>query len=183
MADITETRRKKLLAHLAEQGGVMPIAELHDWSGLKLLAAHQAFSQLMEGLTGDNLVLWDGKIFTITEEGRKIAATATKGKKGKAAVPAAEAAPVAAAAPVVEAAPVAAPAPIRAVPPPAPEPDGHDHGHDHDHGRVEAPRAETPPPRVAAPPPPRQRPESPPPEKPGLRRTLKVLLKKLIGRK
>ncbi|MFZ5478663.1 MAG: hypothetical protein ACOZNI_17965, partial [Myxococcota bacterium] len=88
MADITETRRKKLLAHLAEEGGQLEIGPLHEWSGLKLLATHKPFSDLMEGLTTDGLVTWDGKVFTITDEGRKVAATAKKpAAKKKAAAP------------------------------------------------------------------------------------------------
>ena len=65
--DITETRREKVLAHVRTNGGSMGMAELHEWSSLKLLCAHQAFSQLMEGLTDDGLLRWDGTTFTLAD--------------------------------------------------------------------------------------------------------------------
>ena len=196
MADINVTRRKKLLAYLHENGGVMAIGQLHDWSGLKLLAAHQAFSQLMEGLTADGLVAWDGTIFTLTADGKAAVEAAGKekprGRKKKEAdeepaedvVPAPAPAPVVPApAPVVaEAALVAEPAaaPVAAEPAPAAAPaeDGHDHGHSHGHSHGGA-REERPPvpprttPRKAAPP--------PPPPKVTVGSFAKAILRRLLG--
>ncbi len=113
MADINATRRRKLLQHVAANGGAMDIGPLHDWAGLKLLAAHQAFSQLMEGLTDDGLLGWDGKTFTMTDAGR-----AAIGLEPEAAAPA-PAPPVAPAAP---APPPAAAPPVMAAPPSAAPP-------------------------------------------------------------
>ncbi len=72
--DITETRREKVLAHLRANGGSMGMAELHEWSSLKLLCAHQAFSQLMEGLTDDGLLRWDGTVFTVADAAPPVSA-------------------------------------------------------------------------------------------------------------
>jgi hypothetical protein len=65
--DITETRREKVLAHLKASGGSLAMPELHEWSSLKLLCGHQAFSQLMEGLVDDGHVRWDGTTFVLNE--------------------------------------------------------------------------------------------------------------------
>jgi len=65
--DITVTRREKVQAHLAAAGGSMSMADLHEWSSLKLLCAHQAFSQLMEGMVDDGIVRWDGTTFTLAD--------------------------------------------------------------------------------------------------------------------
>ncbi len=196
-ADINETRRKKILVHLLEEGGTVAIGPLHDWSGVKLLAAHQAFSQLMEGLTGDGLVGWDGQIFTLTSEGRAVAEAAVKEKPARGRKKAAPADDTAGA-PLVMAPEVAPEAPAAR--------GGHDHGHshdhdhDHDHGHdhgrngnavarpVPGPIPEAAPPK-AAPPAPAREPAAaapapaPPPKPTGLRATVKGLLKSLIGRK
>jgi hypothetical protein len=173
MADINETRRKKLLVYLHQEGGVMAIGPLHDWSGLKLLAAHQAFSQLMEGLTSDGLVTWDGTIFTLTAEGKAAAEAAGKEKgrgKKKAEGEAAEA--VEAAVPV--AVPVAAPVAVPAVEDRGHSHD-HDHGHSHDHGAREPKPA--PAPRPAAP---KRAPPPPPPPETGVRALVKKALRRLL---
>ena len=118
-ADIKTTRRTKILVHLHENGGSMAIGPLHDWSGLKLLAAHQAFSELMEGLTTDGLVSWDGQIFRLLPDGSAAAAEGAKKSRKKGAKveePAEEAAE-----------PEAEPA--------------HDHGHSHDHAPAPKPVA------------------------------------------
>lgn len=188
-ADINETRRKKILVHLLEEGGAVAIGPLHDWSGVKLLAAHQAFSQLMEGLTGDGLVGWDGQIFTLTSEGRAVAEAAVKEKPARGRKKAAPADDTAGA-PLVVAPEVAPKAPAAR--------GGHDHGHDHDHdhghdhgrnGNAVArpvpgpiPEAAPPAPQPAAAAKPAPAP-APPPKPTGLRATVKGLLKSLIGRK
>ncbi|MDP2317441.1 MAG: hypothetical protein Q8P41_31440, partial [Pseudomonadota bacterium] len=151
-ADINVTRRKKLLAYLLENGGTMAIGPLHDWSGLKLLAAHQAFSQLMEGLTSDGLVAWDGTIFTLTDEGRAAAEAAGKEKgRGRKKKDAEETGDDAAAETAGEAAAETA---GKAAPPAADEDHGHshDHGHEHDHGGTRAaPAPMAPAPMAPAP--------------------------------
>ena len=45
--------------------------ELHTHSLLFYSAGHQAFSQLMEGLVADGLVVFDDGIFSITDQGRR----------------------------------------------------------------------------------------------------------------
>lgn len=194
--DLTQTRREKIAARLVEQGGSEGMATLHEWSSLKLLCGHQAFSQLMEGMVDEGLVRWDGTTFSLTDEGRELAAQAP-----------------------VRAQPASAPA---AAPPAADHAHDHDHGgghdhdhdhggdhdHDHDHGgdhdhghehggdrdhghshqhdrygdgrEIELPKPKPrPAPRAAAPPPP---PPPPAPEKKGLRATVKGVLKGFLGR-
>lgn len=192
--DLTLTRRAKIAARLVEQGGSEGMATLHEWSSLKLLCGHQAFSQLMEGMVDEGLVRWDGTAFSLTDEGRELAAQAPVKTR-------------AASAPAVEA--------------PAADPDhdhgrGHDHGeehdHRHDHGRdpdhvhvhdhggdhdhvhdhggdhghshrhdrygdgreMDLPKPPRPTPRAAAPP--------PAPERKGLRAKVKGVLKGWLGR-
>lgn len=123
-ADITLTRRRRMLAFLVEKGGSASIADANAFSELKLLAAHQAFSALMEGLVDGGFATWDGATFTITEAGRGEAELAPRGRGKRAA-----AEPVAAA----TEAPVAESVVTAAASTPA-EPAAHDHGHGHDHG-------------------------------------------------
>ena len=52
MATGTETARPGLMRFLAKKGGALPMGELHTHSKVFYQAAHQAFSQLMEGLVG-----------------------------------------------------------------------------------------------------------------------------------
>lgn len=72
MATDTEAARRGLMAFLAKKGGSLPIRELHTHSLVFYQAGHQAFSQLMEGLVGDDLVAYDDetKIFSLTEKGQ-----------------------------------------------------------------------------------------------------------------
>jgi hypothetical protein len=63
--------RQGLLRFLAKQGGSVPMRELHTHSLLFYGAGHQAFSELMEGLVGDGLVVFDAGVFSITEAGRR----------------------------------------------------------------------------------------------------------------
>lgn len=72
MAEVDDqTARKGILKQLARKNGSMHIGELHEFSTLRFSRGHQAFSLLMEGLVGDGLVLYDGAIFHLTDEGKK----------------------------------------------------------------------------------------------------------------
>ena len=66
------TARKGILKQLARQSGSVHISELHEFSTLRFGRGHQAFSALMEGLVADNLVLYDGAVFHVTDEGRRL---------------------------------------------------------------------------------------------------------------
>jgi hypothetical protein len=146
-ADIAVTRRRKMLAFLVEQGGSAGLAEANQYSETKLLAAHQAFSAIMEGLVDGGYVTWDGTTFVVTAAGNEEAALAPKARARKGAKgaelaaaqvppPPAPADPVAAVEPVAPVARVAvAPAAPVAGNPSGSE-DVHDHGHSHDHGRA-----------------------------------------------
>jgi len=70
MATDIPTARRGLLAFLAKQGGALPMRELHTHSLVFYQAGHQAFSQLMEGLVADQLVVFDEGTFSLTEKGR-----------------------------------------------------------------------------------------------------------------
>jgi hypothetical protein len=70
MAPDVPTARRGLLAFLAKQGGALPMRELHTHSLVFYQAGHQAFSQLMEGLVADQLVVFDDGTFSLTEKGR-----------------------------------------------------------------------------------------------------------------
>jgi hypothetical protein len=71
MATDVPTARRGLLAFLAKQGGSLPMRELHTHSLLFYQAGHQAFSQLMEGLVADGLVVFDDGTFALTDAGRQ----------------------------------------------------------------------------------------------------------------
>ena len=64
--------RKGVLAHLAEKGGMMPMADLHDFSMNKYLIQHQRFSEMMESFVNEKLVEfdWAKEEATITETGK-----------------------------------------------------------------------------------------------------------------
>lgn len=64
--------RKGLLKYLQKQGGSVHIRDLHEFSTLRFGAGHQAFSQLMEGLVGEELVSYDGTTFHLTDKGREL---------------------------------------------------------------------------------------------------------------
>lgn len=187
--DIKQTRREKVVVHLLENSGEMGLGPLSEWAAVKLLCAHQAFSDLMEGMVEDGLVRWDGSVFSLHSEGRTLARKVLEsaGKDPDAVEARAEAAPEA----------------------DHGEDHGHDHGHSHDHGGGHdhghshehgggGSEAGVPGGRVAPadkrygdgsevdlpkaaprrpPPPPVQ-----PPPKSGLRASIKGALKKLIGR-
>lgn len=66
---INPAAKKGILKQLAKNGGAVHIKELHEFSTLRFATGHQAFSQLMEGLVADDLVMYDGAIFHLTEAG------------------------------------------------------------------------------------------------------------------
>lgn len=72
MAADTATARQGLMQFLAKKGGSLPIRELHTHSLVFYQAGHQAFSQLMEGLVADGLVVYDDAtaVFSLTDRGR-----------------------------------------------------------------------------------------------------------------
>jgi predicted transcriptional regulator len=67
--------RKGLLKYLHKQGGSSHITDLHTFSTMRFGAGHQAFSQLMEGLVGEELVSYDGTTFHLTDKGRDLCKT------------------------------------------------------------------------------------------------------------
>lgn len=69
LPDNADAAKKGLLKQLSRQGGSMPIADLHAFSTQRFAAGHQAFSALMEWLVGDELVMYDGAVFHLTEKG------------------------------------------------------------------------------------------------------------------
>jgi len=70
----TEAARQGLLKFILKKGGSIPIRELHTHSLVFYQAGHQAFSQLMEGLVGDGLVVYDEatSVFSLTDKGRAL---------------------------------------------------------------------------------------------------------------
>ena len=67
-----EAARKGLIKQLARQGGTCAIGELHTFSTQRFGAGHQAFSALMEWLVGDELVMYDGASFHLTDKGLEL---------------------------------------------------------------------------------------------------------------
>lgn len=65
-----DAARMGLLKHLDKKGGSVPMGLLHGYSKVAFQAAHQAFSQLMEGLVADGLVTFSDDTFHITDAGR-----------------------------------------------------------------------------------------------------------------
>ena len=74
MATDTQTARQGLLKFIGKKGGTIAMRELHTHSLVFYQAGHQAFSQLMEGLVGDELVAYDDAsgMFSLTEKGRAL---------------------------------------------------------------------------------------------------------------
>ena len=75
----TQAARLGLLKFIAKKGGSIAMRELHTHSLVFYQAGHQAFSQLMEGLVGDGLVVYDEvtSVFSLTEKGRAAVAAAS----------------------------------------------------------------------------------------------------------
>ena len=70
MAMDIQAARRGLLAFTAKQGGSISMRELHTHSLVFYQAGHQAFSQLMEGLVADQLMVFDDGVFRLTDQGR-----------------------------------------------------------------------------------------------------------------
>lgn len=69
-----DAARQGLLKFIDKKGGSVPIGMLHGHSKLMYRAAHQAFSELMEGLVGDGLVTYSDESFHLTDKGRELLA-------------------------------------------------------------------------------------------------------------
>ena len=74
MAIDQNAARQGLLKFIDKKGGSVPIALLHGHSKLMYQAAHQAFSELMEGLVADGLVTFSDQTFHLTDKGRALLA-------------------------------------------------------------------------------------------------------------
>ena len=70
MATDIPAARRGLLSFIAKRGGSIPMRELHTHSLVFYQAGHQAFSQIMEGLVADELVVFDEGVFLLTDKGR-----------------------------------------------------------------------------------------------------------------
>ena len=70
-----ERARKGVLAFLTEKGGMLSLAEMHDYSMNKFLIQHQGFSRMMESFVGEGLVEYDyaKDEVRLTEAGKKFA--------------------------------------------------------------------------------------------------------------
>jgi hypothetical protein len=62
--------RQGLLKFIAKQGGLIPMRALHTHSLVFYQAGHQAFSQTMEGLVADELVVLEDGALQLTDKGR-----------------------------------------------------------------------------------------------------------------
>jgi len=68
-----ERARKGVLTFLDEQGGSLPMGELHDHSLSKYFIQHQGFSRMMETFVDEELVEYDHmtQVTGITAKGRE----------------------------------------------------------------------------------------------------------------
>ena len=68
-----ERTRKGLLKKTLESGGTIGLGELHDHSERRFFVGHKAFSDMMEDLVRENLLLfdWDAQEATLTDAGRQ----------------------------------------------------------------------------------------------------------------
>lgn len=69
LPDNAEAAKKGLIKQLARLGGSCPIGDLHAFSTQRFAAGHQAFSALMEWMVEDELLLYDGATFHLTDKG------------------------------------------------------------------------------------------------------------------
>lgn len=69
LPDNAEAAKKGLIKQLARLGGSAPIGDLHTFSTQRFGAGHQAFSALMEWLVADELLMYDGATFHLTDKG------------------------------------------------------------------------------------------------------------------
>ena len=68
-----EETRNGILKILENKGGNAPMKILHGYSKLIHQVAHKEFSDVMEGLVTDELVIFDDDAFTLTEKGLMLA--------------------------------------------------------------------------------------------------------------
>ena len=68
-----ERARKGVLTFLEEQGGSLPMGELHDHSLSKYFIQHQGFSKMMETFVDEELVDYDHmtQVTVITAKGKE----------------------------------------------------------------------------------------------------------------
>jgi hypothetical protein len=68
-----EETRNGILKTLENKGGNAPMKIVHGYSKLIHKVAHKEFSDVMEGLVNDELVIFDDDAFILTEKGSKLA--------------------------------------------------------------------------------------------------------------
>ena len=68
--NLNETRNG-ILKCLEKKGSSAPMKVLHGYSKLIHKVAHREFSEVMEGLVNDKLVIFNDDTFMLTEEGLK----------------------------------------------------------------------------------------------------------------
>ena len=66
-----EETRYGILKTLENKGGNAPMKILHGYSKLIHQVAHKEFSDVMEWLVNDELVIFDSGVFTLTDKGLK----------------------------------------------------------------------------------------------------------------
>ena len=69
--NLDETRNG-ILKCLENKGSTIPMKVLHGYSKLIHQVAHREFSEVMEGLVNDKLVIFNDDTFILTEEGLKL---------------------------------------------------------------------------------------------------------------
>ena len=69
--NLDETRNG-ILKTIENKGGNAPMKILHGYSKLIHQVAHREFSELMEGLVNDELVIFNDDTFILTEKGSKL---------------------------------------------------------------------------------------------------------------
>ena len=69
--NLDETRNG-ILKTIENKGGNAPMKILHGYSKLIHQVAHREFSELMEGLVNDELVIFNHDTFILTEKGSKL---------------------------------------------------------------------------------------------------------------
>ena len=67
-----EETRNGILKPIDNKGGNAPMKNLHGYSKLIHQVAHREFSEVMEGLVIDELVIFNDDIFILTEKGSKL---------------------------------------------------------------------------------------------------------------
>ena len=67
-----EETRNGILKYLENNGSNAPMKILHAYSKLIYQVAHREFSEVMEGLVKDELVIFNDDTFILTEKGIKL---------------------------------------------------------------------------------------------------------------